>query len=131
METRFMIFSFNLQVYVLLLSVVFTGLGVWIAHRIGKPKIQTVVLERTVYQDNGSSFEINQAEIDARRISKRELEVLQLIASGKSNQEIADQLFVSVATIKTHTANLFEKLEAKRRTQLIENARNLRLIRSY
>jgi len=61
-------------------------------------------------------------------ISARELEVLQLMAKGFSNQEIANMLFVSVSTIKTHISNLFFKLEASRRTQAVEKAKNLGLI---
>jgi ATP/maltotriose-dependent transcriptional regulator MalT len=61
-------------------------------------------------------------------ISKREHEVLQLMAQGLSNQEIADKLFVSLNTIKTHTSNLFLKLEASRRTEAVKKAKELRLI---
>jgi NarL family two-component system response regulator LiaR len=61
-------------------------------------------------------------------ISKRELEVLTLMAQGLTNQEIADKLFVSLNTVKTHSSNLFLKLEVKRRTQAIERAKQLRLI---
>lgn len=93
-----------------------------------KPKVTTIVLEKKVYLDPNTAFEFDQQELDRRKITKRELEVLILIAAGKSNQEIADQLYVSLATIKTHTANLFEKLEAKRRTQAIEYAKKLHLI---
>jgi NarL family two-component system response regulator LiaR len=86
-------------------------------------------VEKPIYIDKDEAFEVDFIELKKRRISKRELEVLSLIASGKSNREIADQLFVSVPTIKTHIANLFEKLEARRRTQVIEKAKRLRLIK--
>ncbi|HYG19004.1 MAG TPA: response regulator transcription factor, partial [Ohtaekwangia sp.] len=62
-------------------------------------------------------------------ISKREYEVLELMATGCSNQEIADKLFVSLNTVKTHTSNLFIKLDVKRRTQAIQKAKDLHLIR--
>jgi NarL family two-component system response regulator LiaR len=62
------------------------------------------------------------------RISSRELEVLRLMAQGLSNRQIADRLFVSVPTIKTHANNLFLKLEAERRTQAIEKGKRLSLI---
>lgn len=61
-------------------------------------------------------------------LSSREMEVLELIAQGFSNQEIADRLFLSLPTVKTHSSNLFLKLDVKRRTQAIEKARQLRLI---
>ena len=61
-------------------------------------------------------------------ISKREYDVLGLMAQGLSNQEIADTLFISLNTVKTHTANIFLKLDTKRRTQAIQKAKELRLI---
>jgi ATP/maltotriose-dependent transcriptional regulator MalT len=61
-------------------------------------------------------------------LSKRELDVLELLAKGHSNQEIASQLFVSLSTVKAHNQNLFEKLDVKRRTQAVEKARKLNLI---
>ena len=57
------------------------------------------------------------------------MEVLELMSEGLSNQEIANRLFVSLSTIKTHSSGLFEKLDVKRRTQAIEKARKLMLIR--
>jgi two-component system, NarL family, response regulator LiaR len=61
-------------------------------------------------------------------LSSRELEVLQLMASGLSNQQIADKLFVSTNTIKTHVASIFAKLVVDRRTQAIQKARELKII---
>jgi NarL family two-component system response regulator LiaR len=84
--------------------------------------------EKQVFVDNDSDFKLNEQAVAQLRISKRELEVLQLMAEGLSNQEIAGRLFVSLNTIKTHTSNLFEKLEAGRRTQAIEKAKRLSLI---
>ena len=71
---------------------------------------------------------LNETELQLRNISKRELEVLTLMAQGLSNQEIAEELFVSLNTVKTHSAKLFEKLEVKRRTQAIETAKKLQLL---
>jgi ATP/maltotriose-dependent transcriptional regulator MalT len=61
-------------------------------------------------------------------LSNREIEVLQLMAAGLSNQEIANQLYVSLNTVKTHSAKLFEKMDVKRRTQAIEKAKRLQII---
>ena len=66
--------------------------------------------------------------ISQHELSPRELEILHLIASGKSNQEIANTIFVSLSTIKTHNQNIFEKLDVKRRTQAIEKAKRFQLI---
>jgi ATP/maltotriose-dependent transcriptional regulator MalT len=71
---------------------------------------------------------LNEAELNKLGISKREHEVLEWMAKGLSNQEIADKLFVSLNTVKTHTSNLFLKLEVSRRTQAIQKAKQLRLI---
>jgi ATP/maltotriose-dependent transcriptional regulator MalT len=61
-------------------------------------------------------------------LSERELEVLQLIAAGKSNRRIATELFVSVGTVKTHINNVYRKLDAHSRTQAVARARELNLI---
>jgi DNA-binding NarL/FixJ family response regulator len=128
LEIRLLLYSSNFEIYLAISAIFFTSLGVWIAIKSSSKKVETLVVEKTVFVENKTPFEINQKELQLRKISKRELEVLQLIASGKSNQEIADTLFVSLPTIKTHAANLFEKLEAKRRTQAIENAKRLQLL---
>ena len=91
-----------------------------------KPKVNTIVIEKPVVADAG--FNLNEAELNKLRISSRELDVLQLMAQGLSNQEIAERLFVSLNTIKTHSSNLFFKLEVERRTQAIEKAKRLNLI---
>ena len=76
-----------------------------------------------------SEFILNETQVEKLGLSKRELEVLQLMAQGYSNNEIAEKIFLSLSTIKTHVANLFFKLDAKRRTQAIEIAKKLGLIR--
>jgi ATP/maltotriose-dependent transcriptional regulator MalT len=98
-----------------------------LANKITTPKVETIIIEKEVVVSE-SPFIINETALNNLRISKRELEVLTLIASGKSNQEIAAQLFVSLSTIKTHVANLFEKLNVKRRTQAIETAKKLQIL---
>ena len=128
MEMRFLLFSNNIQIYILLIAILFTGIGIWIASRIKTPKVERLVIEKPVFVAKTSHFEIDHKEFSRRKISKRELEVPHLMAEGKSNQEIADKLFVSLPTIKTHAANLFEKLDAKRRTQAVEAAKRLRIL---
>jgi ATP/maltotriose-dependent transcriptional regulator MalT len=77
---------------------------------------------------SSDNFQLNEALLAQTGISKREYEVLELMAQGLSNQEIAEKLFVSLNTVKTHTSNLFVKLDAKRRTQAIQKAKELGLI---
>jgi NarL family two-component system response regulator LiaR len=128
MELRFLVFSSNLEIYIALIAILFTIIGIWIASKNTSQKTETFIIEKRIFIDKNIPFVIDQNELQLRKISKRELQVLKLMAEGKSNQEIADTLFVSLATVKTHAANLFEKLEAKRRTQAIENAKRLQLL---
>lgn len=71
---------------------------------------------------------INHKKIKELDISKREYEVLQKIAEGLSNKEIADSLFLSESTIKTHVSNLLVKLDAKRRTQAVKKAKSFQIL---
>lgn len=77
---------------------------------------------------NENSTEIDSKKIEELGISSREYEVLELIAKGHSNKEIANSLFLSESTIKTHVSNLLVKLDAKRRTQAIEIAKKYKIL---
>lgn len=81
-----------------------------------------------VQENRTNFFVINYEEIKKRGITQREHDVLVKMAEGLSNQEIAEQLFLSESTIKTHVSNLFVKLDAKRRTQAIQTARQLKIV---
>ena len=128
LELRFIIFDHSFEIYIGFISVIFTALGIWLALKLSKPKIETVVVEKEVYVNRNENFVLNTSLISQLELSKRELEILGLMAQGHSNQEIAVKLFVSLSTVKTHIQNLFEKLEVKRRTQAVEKARSLQLI---
>ena len=128
LELRFVIFDHAFEIYIGVIAIIFTGLGIWLALKLTKPKIERVVVEKEIYIEKNSAFVFNEAEMLRLGLSKRELEVLQLMAEGLSNGEIADRLFVSLSTIKTHAANLFIKLDVSRRTQAIEKAKRLMLI---
>ena len=128
LELRFIIFSHSFEVYIGFIAIIFTGLGIWLAVKLSKPKIETVVVEKEVYVQKNENFVLDRSLVARLELSKRELEILNLLAQGHSNQEIAAKLFVSVSTVKTHIQNLFEKLDVKRRIQAIEKARSLNLI---
>lgn len=132
LEFRFVVMNHALEIYITAIAIVFTAVGIWLALKLSKPKIevQTVVVEKEVpiYLSPDTPFELNEAELASRGISNRELEVLQLMAEGLSNQEIAGRLFVSLNTVKTHSSNLFEKMDVKRRTQAVEKAKRLNII---
>lgn len=132
LEFRFVVMSHALEIYITAIAIVFTAVGIWLALKLSKPKVevQTVVVEKEVlvYLNPDKPFELNETELANRGISNRELEVLQLMAEGLSNQEIAGRLFVSLNTVKTHSSNLFEKMDVKRRTQAVEKAKRLNII---
>ena len=128
LQLRFVIIDHALEIYIGAIAVIFTALGIWLAMKLARPKIQTVVVEKEVYKIPAHDLTVNVHEAEKLGLSKRELEVLQLIAEGLSNQEIAARLFVSLNTIKTHSSRIFEKLDVKRRTQAIEKAKRLNLI---
>jgi len=128
LEFRFIIFDYSLEIYIGAIALIFTGLGIWLALKLSKPKIKTVVVEKEVHISRNENFVLNQSLVAKLELSNRELEILGLMAEGNSNQEIANRIFVSLSTVKTHNQNLFEKLDVKRRTQAIEKAKRLNLI---
>ncbi|WDZ99300.1 response regulator transcription factor [Mucilaginibacter sp. SJ] len=126
LELKLIIVDNAYEIYMGAMAIFFTVLGIWLALKLTKPK--TVVVEKQVYVNNGPEFIINQTEVEKLGLSKRELDVLQLMAEGLSNQEISERLFVSLNTIKTHSAKVFEKMEVKRRTQAVEMGKRLSII---
>lgn len=126
-ELRFIIINHTLEIYIGLIALLFTGLGIWLALKLTKPKVETQIIEKEITTKN-ADFIINEEAMTELSLSKRELEVLQLMADGLSNQEIAERLFVSLNTIKTHSSKVFEKMDVKRRTQAVEKAKRLSLI---
>jgi NarL family two-component system response regulator LiaR len=133
LQYKFVLVSHSFEIYILSIALLFTGLGIWLALKLVKPKkeIQTIIVEKNVYQKELTPEEKEAAELEKQKLglSSREMEVLQLMAEGLSNQEIADRLFVSLPTVKTHSSKLFEKLDVKRRTQAVEKARQLNIIK--
>lgn len=128
LQWKFLIVDNSLDIYIGLIALFFTILGVWIATQLVKPKVQTVVVEKEVYVSQPNGFTINEAELKKLNLSNREYEVLQLLAKGYSNADIARNLFLSLSTVKTHVSNLFIKMDVKSRTQTIDKARTLRII---
>lgn len=127
LEWRFIIINHSFEIYAGIIALMFTGLGIWLALKLSTPKTATIYIEKEVLV-NTDEFILNEAELNRLGLSKRELEVLHLMAGGLSNQQIAERLFVSLNTIKTHTSKLFEKMEVQRRTQAVEKAKRLSLI---
>ena len=134
MKIKLLVIDHSTEIYITGIAVIFTFLGIWLAKKLTRPRTEVikemVVVEKevTVYRQAHQPFLPDNEMIARLGISQREMEVLQLVASGATNQQIADQLFVSLNTIKTHTSRLFEKLDVQRRTQAIEKAKRLNII---
>ena len=128
LELRFLILDLKLDIYGGVIALVFMGLGIWLTLKLVKPKKETVIVEKEVYIATQHTFVVNEAALERLAISRRELEVLELMAQGLSNAEIAEQLFVSLNTVKTHSSKIFEKLEVKKRTQAVETAKRAGII---
>jgi DNA-binding CsgD family transcriptional regulator len=126
-EYRFLVASHSVEIYAALVAALFAAVGIWFGLTITgrKVEVREVTVEVPV---PAGPFVADQARIDALGITPRELEVLQLIAEGLSNKEMAERLFVSENTIKTHTSRVFDKLGASRRTQAVQLAKSQGLI---
>jgi len=125
-EYRWLVVEYSVEIYGGLIAAVFAGVGIWLGLRLTK-RTETVVV-REVMVPAPVNFVRDQGKLDALGITPRELEVLALIAEGLSNKEIADRVFVSENTVKTHLSRVFDKLGARRRTQAVQMGKELRLI---
>jgi two-component system, NarL family, response regulator LiaR len=123
LQYRYLMMDLSVEVYGGIIALLFTVAGVWAGSKLIKPKIKVKEVLVPV-----SAFAMDESALKETGLSPREYEVLQLMADGFSNQEIADKLFVSLSTVKTHSANIFLKLDAKRRTQAIQKAKELSII---
>ena len=121
LEYRYFVHDLSMEFYIGVIALIFTVVGVWIGLRLTRKK-------EVIIKEVRSDFVRNEKYFLESGISSREYEVLELLAQGFSNQEIAEKLFVSLNTIKTHIANIFLKLDVKRRTQAVQRAKELSLI---
>ena len=126
LEFRFLVVEHSIEIYIGLVAALFAGLGIWLGLKLTRK--QEVVVVKEVPVAAIQPFALNKERLRDLGITKRELEILELIAQGMSNREIADKLFVSENTVKTHSSRLFDKLSARRRTQAVQIAKELGLI---
>ena len=124
-EFRFLVVEHAFEIYGGLIALIFAGVGIWLGLKLTKKKEVFVVKE---VQVPSQPFALNEERLKHFGITKRELEILELMAQGMSNREIADKLFVSENTVKTHSSRLFDKLSAKRRTQAVQIGKEMGLI---
>jgi DNA-binding CsgD family transcriptional regulator len=114
-QYQYIVKVFAPELYIGLIALAFTGLGIWAGNRLTPKAV-------------AGPFERNEAALKALGLTERELTMLERLAAGDANKEIARALDISPNTVKTHIANLYQKLEVQRRTQAIQKARELRLI---
>ena len=129
-EYRFLVIEHSLEIYGGLVALIFASLGIWLGLKLTRTREVVVTREVPVPVEIrvDGPFQRNQAKVEQLGITPRELEILEAIAAGLSNREIAEKLFVSENTVKTHAARLFDKLSARRRTQAIQLAKEAGLI---
>ena len=125
-EFRFLIAQHAFEIYGALIALIFAGIGIWLGLKWTRKKEVLVVKEVRV--PSLQPFSLNEERLKDLGITRRELEILELIAQGMSNREIAEKLFVSENTVKTHSSRLFDKLSAKRRTQAVQIGKEMGLI---
>jgi DNA-binding CsgD family transcriptional regulator len=138
-EYRFLVVEYSVEIYGGLIAAIFAALGVWLGLRITRPVPPTVDGPegtharslRSLLRDDSTAatpFVRDAAQVRTLGVTPRELEILEHIAQGLSNREIAETLYVSENTVKTHSSRLFDKLGAKRRTQAVQLGKQRGLI---
>jgi DNA-binding CsgD family transcriptional regulator len=131
-EYRYLIVAHSFEIYGGIIAAIFSALGIWLGLKLTRPRERVVMKEvpvevRIPVPANGP-FVRNQARVEQLGITPRELDILEAMAAGLSNREIAERLFVSENTVKTHAGRVFDKLSAKRRTQAVQLAKEAGLI---
>jgi len=124
-EYRFIVIEHSIQIYGALIALLFACVGIWLGVKLTRSNEVLVIKQVPV---PNAPFVKNESRLRDLGITKRELEILELISKGMSNREIAEQLFVSENTVKTHSSRLFDKLSAKRRTQAVQIGKEMGLI---
>ena len=125
-EYRFLVLEHSIEIYSGLIALLFAAVGIRLGLTLTKTREVTVIKE--VPLPAPVEFVRNDQQVAALAITPRELEILDQIAAGKSTREIAQTLFVSENTVKTHASRLYDKLEVNRRTQAVQEARRLGLL---
>jgi NarL family two-component system response regulator LiaR len=125
-EYRWLVVEHAVQIYGGIVAAIFAALGIWLGLKLTR-HTETIVV-REVMVAAPVDFARDQTKLESLGITPRELEILELIAAGLSNKEIAERVHVSQNTVKTHSSRIFDKLGARRRTQAVQLGKDLRLI---
>jgi len=123
-EYRFLVLEHSIEIYGGLVALIFSAVGIWL----GLKLTRTRTIVREVPVPVAGPFYRDEVRLQELGITPRELDILEAMAAGLSNREIAERLFVSENTVKTHAARLFDKLSAKRRTQAVQLAKEAGII---
>ena len=131
-EYRFLVVEHSIEIYGGIVAALFAALGIWLGLKLTRPRVTVVLREVPVPVEvparAAEPFVVNSARQEQLGITQRELEILAAIAQGLSTREIAAKLYVSENTVKTHASRLFTKLNARRRTQAVQIAKDAGLI---
>ena len=131
-EYRFLIVEHSVEIYGGIIAALFSGVGIWLGLKLTRKRETVIVREVPVPVEVpvrvSEPFAVDPARLEQFGITPREHEILEAIAAGLSTREIAEKLFVSENTVKTHSRRLFDKLNAKRRTQAVQIAKEAGLI---
>ena len=125
-EYRFLVIEHSVEIYGGLIAATFAILGIWVGLKLTRPQERIVLKEVPV--PAGQPFVPDEKKREDLGITRRELDILELMAQGMSNREIAEKLFVSENTVKTHSSRVFDKLGAKRRTQAVQLGKEFGLL---
>ncbi len=125
-EYRFLVIEHSVEIYGGLIAATFAVLGIWLGLKLTGTQ-QTIVVKE-VPVPVGGPFIPDDRKREDLSITRRELEILELIAQGMSNREIAEKLYVSENTVKTHSSRVFDKLGARRRTQAVQLGKEFGLL---
>jgi ATP/maltotriose-dependent transcriptional regulator MalT len=127
-EYRWLVLEHSIEIYGGLIALLFAALGIWLGLKATRPRESVVVKEVQVVVPASPVFSRDEGAVERLGLTPRELEILELIASGLSNREIAERVSVSENTVKTHSSRVLDKLGARRRTQAVQRGKELRLI---
>jgi NarL family two-component system response regulator LiaR len=130
-EYRFLVVEHSIEIYGGIIALLFSVLGIWLGLKLTRTREtvrETVIVREVEVVRASEPFVPDPARVREFGITPRELEILEAIAQGLSTREIAAKLFVSENTVKTHSSRLFDKLNARRRTQAVQAAREAGLI---
>jgi DNA-binding CsgD family transcriptional regulator len=127
-EYRYLVLEQSLELYGGIVALLFAVVGIWLGQKLTRERVVSREVRVEVPVTRREPFVRDPARVEELGLTPRELDILEAMAAGLSNREIAERLFVSENTVKTHAVRLFSKLSARRRTQAVQLAKEAGLI---